>query len=78
MKLPLLQVRFVEIRDEDHIKRLVRKHKDQLGAVAENLDDQAAIAKIQAISYNIVHLTRELERIRLRRANIRVVPDKKD
>ncbi len=62
-KITLLQIKTVDYRDVDHLKLLISHHKELLGKHIMRLDSPGTIAIIQAISYNLIHLTRELERM---------------
>ena len=62
-KITLLQIKTVDYRDVDHLKLLISHHKELLGKHIVKLDALGTIAIIQAIAYNLIHLTRELERI---------------
>jgi hypothetical protein len=78
-KITLLQVKTVEYRDAKHLKLLITKHKEQLGKYIMRLDSPGTIAIIQAIAYNLIHLTRELERRDGKRADLHILPGgKKD
>ena len=61
-KITLLQIKTIDYRDVDHLKLLISHHKELLGKHIMRLDAPGTIAIIQAISYNLIHLTRELER----------------
>ena len=62
-KITLLQIKTIEYKDVDHLKLLISRHKEQLGKYIMRLDSPGTIAIIQAISYNLIHLTRELEQL---------------
>jgi hypothetical protein len=62
-KITLLQIKTIEYTDVNHLKLLISKHKEQLGKCIMRLDSPGTIAIIQAISYNLIHLTRDLERM---------------
>ena len=74
-KITLLQVKTVEYKDVDQLKSLIVKHKENLGRNIMRLDAPGTIAIIQAIAYNLIHLTRELERMGGTRANFHFSPD---
>ncbi len=61
-KITLLQPKTIKYRDANHLKSLIIKHKEELGKNATRLDSPGTIAIIQAIAYNLIYLTRELER----------------
>ena len=77
-KITLLKTQTIEFNDAKDLQRLIQKHRDELGKVTMNLDKPNAIPLIQAIAYNLVHLTRELERRNGRRAELRVLRGGKD
>jgi len=60
-KITLFQVKTIEYKDVDHLKLLIFRHKEYLKKHTMDLDAPGTIAIIQAISYNLIHLTRELE-----------------
>ncbi len=62
-KITLLQIKTIDYRDVDHLKLLISHHKELLGKNIRRLDVPGTIAIIQAISYNLIHLTRELEQL---------------
>ncbi len=62
-KIVLFQIKTVEYQDVSHLKLLISRHKEQLGKYSTQLDAPGALAIIQAISYNLIHLTRELEQL---------------
>ena len=72
-KITLLRPHPVEFKDVDDLKLLIQKHKEQLGKTTMRLDQPDAIPTIQAIAYNLVHLTRELERRNGKRADLHVL-----
>jgi hypothetical protein len=77
--ITLLQPKTVEYRDVDHLKRQIAKHQQELGKRIMVLDRPGTIAAIQAIAYNLIHMTRELEECNGRRADLLVLPGgKKD
>jgi hypothetical protein len=78
-KITLLKTRTIEYRDNDHLKGLIRHHQQELGKRVMMLDDSGTLAAIQAIAYNFVHLTRELEKRNGKKAELHVLPGgKKD
>jgi len=78
-KITLLYTRTTEYRDADHLTKLIEKHQQELGKRVMMLDHPGTIAAIQAIAYNLVHLTRELEKRNGKRAELHVLPGgKKD
>ena len=77
-KITLLRTQTIEFNGVKDLERLIQRHRDQLGQVTMNLDKPYAIPLIQAIAYNLVHLTRELERRNGRRAELRVLRGGKD
>ena len=78
-KITLLQIKTIEYRDIAGLKSLIAKHKEQLGKHIMRLDAPGTIAIIQAIAYNLIHLTRELERRGGKRADLHILPGgKKD
>lgn len=61
-KITLLQVETITYRDDADLNLLIKKHKTQLGKAVMNLGEPGSIAMIQAIAYNLIHLTRALVR----------------
>ena len=72
-QITLLQTKTIEFSGTKDLTRLIEKHREQLGRATMLLDKPYAIPMIQAIAYNLVHLTRELERRNGRRAELRVL-----
>ncbi len=72
-KITLLRTRTIEFRDVSHLKELIEYHRQELGRAIMSLEKPGAIPMIQAISYNLVHLTRELERRNGKRAQLHVL-----
>ena len=62
-KITLLKITTIDYRDKKHLGQLIQYHRDQLARVTEDLSNPRTIPKIQAIAYNLIHLTRELERV---------------
>ena len=78
-KITLLYTRTTEYKDVDHLKELIKKHQRELGKRIMMLEHPGTIAAIQAIAYNLVHLTRELEKRSGKSADLHVLPGgKKD
>ncbi len=78
-KITLLYTRTVDYKDVDHLKKLIKSHQQELGKRIMMLEHPGTIAAIQAIAYNFVHLTRELERRSGKSADLHVLPGgKKD
>lgn len=77
-KITLLKTQTVEYHGVNDLKRLITKHREELGRATMRLEAPGAIAMIQAIAYNLVHLTRELERRHGKRAQLKVFPGGKD
>ena len=82
-KITLLDTRTVEFNGTKDLERLIRNHRKQLEHFSQIMDQPHAVPHIQAISHNLVHLTREYETIKSKRnrrsAKIHILPGgKKD
>jgi len=73
-KITLLQIKTIEYRDADHLKLLISRHKEYLKKHTTDLDVPGTIAIIQAVAYNLIHLTRELEHQGGKYADLHVLP----
>ena len=77
-KITLLKTQTVEYENTKKLKWMVKHHENQLSAFIEKIDRPGALAAIQAIAYNLIHLSRELERQMEKRSRLRVIDGKKD
>lgn len=76
-KISLLQIKTITYKDEDHLKEMIKFHQRKLKQISENLDSPSALAALQAVAYNLIHLARELKKPK-GKANLVVFPGKKD
>lgn len=87
-KITLLKLQTIEYQDEKDLEHLVRRHREELTRVTENLRAPGCLALMQAIAYNLVHLARELKKVReeppppepigTKRATLTLLPGGKD
>lgn len=60
--ISLLQLETVTYKDAADLERLIKVHRDLLNEAVDNLKNPKTDAIICAVTYNIAHLARELQK----------------
>lgn len=72
-EITLLHPKTVEFKNVAGLEHLIQYHKEELGKAIMSLHKPKSISVIQAISFNLVRLTRELEKRNGKRAQLHVI-----
>lgn len=73
-KITLLKLEKVTYETREDLERLIKYHQEQLDKVSVALDSPNAIVLLNAIAYNLIHLTRRLEHFGNKKAKLYVFP----
>ncbi len=77
--ITLLQLDNIEYGNAADLERLIKFHRDMLSKAIDDLKNPQTDAIISAVSYNLVHLMRELQKNKRQRAKLLLLPGgKKD
>lgn len=75
--ITLLKLKKVKYTTSEDLKKLIRYHNEMLTKVRDDLDSPETLAMLNAISYNLMHLSRRLEGSKKKKAKLYSFPGAK-